>query len=220
MLQFSGKGCNVSLTVEYFLLNCKNCFVALLYTQKCKEFTKRTTAANVSKEAYKIDARRQFEDDEFAMSIDLQNVIILPRLPGLKCSIFCKRLLFFNESFVHVGSKKGKGLGVIWHEALAGRSAKEIASTFINVMEYSEFRDVTKFWADNCNAQNKNWWLFSPLVKHANSNENPVKAITVDFFVPGHGFVSAADSFHAQIEKGMRHNKVCDRKNKCKIPTI
>ena len=140
----------------------------------------------------------------FVMSVDLQKVIMLPKLPGLKCSISCKRLVFFNESFVPVGSKNGKGSGVMWHEALAVRYAKEIASKFINVMEYSKFKTVTKFtfWPDNYNAQNKNWWLFSALVKHANSNEKSVKAITVDLFVPGHGFMSA-DSFHAQIQKGM-----------------
>ena len=63
------------------------------------------------------------------------------------------------------------------------------------------FGEIFTFWADNCNAQSKNWWLFSALVNYVNSKKakNPVKMITVNFFVPGHGFMSA-DSFHHQVD--------------------
>ena len=39
------------------------------------------------------------------ISVDMQKVIMLPRLPRLKQAIFCKRLVLFNETFAPVGGK-------------------------------------------------------------------------------------------------------------------
>ena len=132
------------------------------------------------------------------MSVDLQKVMLLPRLPGLKKAISCKRLVAFNESFVPVRTKYGKALGVLWHEGIAGRSAAEVAGTFINVVRSSRL-----FWADNCSGQNKNWYLFSALIKEINILCGNAETITIKFFEPGHTFMSA-DSFHAQVEKGIK----------------
>ena len=92
--------------------NCKNCMM----------FVTHITAAKEARKGYKRDAKHKFEDNEIVLSVDLQKVIMLPTLPDLKSSIFCKRFVLFNESFVPVGSGKGKGLDVIWHEALLGRT--------------------------------------------------------------------------------------------------
>ena len=46
-------------------------------------------------------------------------------------------------------------------------------------------RDVKKFifWADNCAAQNKNWWLFTALVREVNITDGP-ELITIKYFEP------------------------------------
>ena len=68
-------------------------------------------------------------------SVDTKKVIMLPGLPGLKQAIFWKLLVLFNETFASVGGKaKEKGIkttGVLWHEAIKGRSAEDVTSTFI-----------------------------------------------------------------------------------------
>ena len=92
--------------------------------------------------------------------------MMLPRLPGLKVAIFCKRIVLFNETFAPLGGKsRGKVNGVLWYEGIAGQSAEEVASTYVKVIRSN--RDKHKFisWADNCSSQNKNWFLFTALVR-------------------------------------------------------
>ena len=101
---------------------------------------------------------------------------------------------------------------MLWHEGIAGRSAAEITSTFIDVLRSHRFRDFKNviFWADNCSGQNKNWWLFGALVKEVNKPGSMLETVTVKFFEPGHTFMSA-DSFHSLIEKGIKKkNKLQD----------
>ena len=87
---------------------------------------------------------------------------------------------------------------------IAGRSAAEI--TFVDVSwPPSDFRKVM-LWADNCSGQNKSWWLFGALVKEVSKVNGTVVVVTVKFFEPGHTFMSA-DSFHSQIEKGIKKKK-------------
>ena len=62
-----------------------------------------------------------------------------------------------------------------------------------------DFTHVT-FWADNCSGQNKNWYLFSALVKEVNKAGGYPETSTVNCFEPEHTFMSA-DSIHALVEK-------------------
>ena len=38
----------------------------------------------------------------------MQKVIMLPRLPGLKVVVFCKRIAVFNETFAPAGGSKNR----------------------------------------------------------------------------------------------------------------
>ena len=131
---------------------------------------------------------------------------MLPRLPGLKSAIFCRRLLAFHQTFAPLG-KRGKPVRVIWHEGDRGRDAKDVASGFIKFMRDVEQHDKDHFtiWADNCSAQNKNWWLFTALIAEVNRPEGP-NSITIKYFEPGHTFMSC-DSFHHQVELKMKKQK-------------
>ena len=95
----------------------------------------------------------------------MQNVMMLPRLPGLKVAIFCKRIFLFNETFALLGGKRrGKANGVLWHEGIAGRSSEEVASTYVKVIRSNRDKHKFTFSADNCSSQNKKWFLFNALV--------------------------------------------------------
>ena len=58
---------------------------------------------------------------------------------------------------------------------------------------------------DNCTSQNKNWTIFTALVDEVN-RPGPLEEMIIRYFEKGHTFMSA-DSFHHQIEKGMRAAK-------------
>ena len=78
-----------------------------------------------------------------------------------------------------------------------------MASAYIKFVE--NMRDVKKFifWADNCAAQNKNWWLFTAL-REVNITDGP--ELITKYFEPGHTYMSS-DSFHHLIKKGMKAMK-------------
>ena len=120
-------------------------------------------------------------DDELIAFVDMQKVIMLLRIPGLKVVVFCKRIVLFNETFTPVGGSKkgGKATAVLWHEGVKGRSASDVASTNIRFIRSN--RDVKHFvfWVDNCSGQNKNWYLFTALANEVNMKDASVQIITL-----------------------------------------
>ena len=178
----------------------------------CQLYGEHVNKAISARNHYKEDGNKEVGQDEMILSVDLQKVMLLPRLPGVKKAIFCKRLVVFNESFVPIGNRNGKGIGILWHEGIDGRCASDVASSFIKVSNQSRFRDYKHItlWADNCSGQYKNWYLFSALIKEVNRRDINADTITIKHFEPGYAFMSA-DSFHALIEKGIRRkNKLQD----------
>ena len=106
----------------------------------------------------------------------------------------------FNETFAPVGgSKNGKPVGVLWHEAIRGRSAEDVASAFIAFLRTLENLEDVFLWLDNFSAQGKNWWIYTALVAEVNRRCGNMETITIKYFEPGHTFMSA-DSFHHQVE--------------------
>ena len=65
-------------------------------------------------------------------SVDLQKVIMLPRMPGVKSAVFTRQISTYHETFASVGKKqnKRKTISVVWHQGIAGRNAKEIKSAY------------------------------------------------------------------------------------------
>ncbi|KAG5879031.1 hypothetical protein JTB14_009669 [Gonioctena quinquepunctata] len=168
--------------------------------------------SNDARNLYKTHANTDVDKDHIYYSCDLQKVIMLPRMEGFKTTVFTKRIVAFNESFVPLGtnSKHGRPIAVIWHEAICGRKKQEIISSFDAFFKH--FRDIPNItlWLDNCSAQNKNWCLMTYLVHIINSSESATQTIELYFFEPGHTFMSA-DSFHHQVELSLsRHGKVYD----------
>jgi len=118
------------------------------------------------------EEENQPDDGEVVVSADLQKVIMIPRIQGSKAALFTRRLIAFNETFANVNehlSKNHNNFVVIWHEAISGRKGSDIASTFWYFLLAN--RDAKKIiiWLDNCAGQNKNWILYSMLVKAVNS---------------------------------------------------
>ena len=85
----------------------------------CVDFELYIKTATEAREKYREEKNREWTDNEKVVSVDIQKVIMLPRLPGLKVVVFCKRIVVFNETFSPVGlSKNGKdkATDVLWHE--------------------------------------------------------------------------------------------------------
>ncbi|KAJ4947838.1 hypothetical protein JOQ06_009869 [Pogonophryne albipinna] len=172
---------------------------------QCEKWQIHKDSATESRLHYQSDAERDWPEDTSTRSVDLQKVIMLPRMPGVKSAVFTRRFVAYHETFASVGKKTNKKntISVVWHEGIAGRSAAEITSAYAAALEKEWDIKHIVYWVDNCSSQNKNWCLFSSLVSIVNSQTISTEDITLKFFQPGHTFMSV-DSFHHGVEQEMK----------------
>ena len=165
--------------------------------------------ATEARERYREEKNREWTDNEKVVSVDMQKVIMLPRLPGLKVVVFCKRIVVFNETFAPVGGSKNgkdKATDVLWHEGIRGRSTADVESKFVSfIRKCGDTKDFI-FLLDNCSAQNKNWYLYTALLNEVNAEGEYASSVTLKYFEPGHTFMST-DDFRHQMEQRMRQKK-------------
>ncbi|KAJ8369363.1 hypothetical protein SKAU_G00093910 [Synaphobranchus kaupii] len=151
-----------------------------------KECNINKEEAVTSRFHYRLDAEQAWPEKTSVRSVDLQKVIMLPCMPGIKTAIFTRRIVAYHETFASVGkrSNKKKTISVVWHEGTVGRSASEVTSAYATALEKERDTEHIVYWVDNCSAQNKNWCLLSSLVCLVNSNTISTEDITLKYFEP------------------------------------
>ena len=97
-------------------------------------------------------------------------------------------------------------IGVIWNESIMGRSAEDVASSYVAFIRHFRDSETFVFWADNFSGQNKNWFMYTALVNEVQNRLTKTKTIIIKYFEPGHTFMSA-DSFHHKVEKAIRQKR-------------
>lgn len=123
-------------------------------------------------------------------------------MPKIKDSFFTSRLVLFNETFGAMANKN-EHFCILWHEAIAGRRAEDIASSFLKFLEYNRDAEHIILWLDNCGGQNKNNVLFSAILSYINSSLCTTKTISLKYLISGHTYM-AADGLHGKIEQAVR----------------
>ncbi|KAL7372602.1 hypothetical protein ABVT39_019186 [Epinephelus coioides] len=110
---------------------------ALENCPQCERWQNHKFEAVETRLHYRSDADRDWPDNTSVRSVDLQKVIMLPRMPGVKSAVFTRRISTYHETFASVGRKtnKKKTISVVWHEGIAGRNAKEITSAYGAALE-------------------------------------------------------------------------------------
>ncbi|XP_062564207.1 uncharacterized protein LOC134227031 [Armigeres subalbatus] len=172
----------------------------------CEKYFEHLRLAKAARTEYREDGE-SIKPGHVVLAVDLQKVIQLPRMEGLKTIVFSQRLIAFNETFAPVG-KYTRALPVVacvWNEAIRGRSSADLLGCFHRVVTKFSKVDKLVLWLDNCAAQNKNWNLFLHLIILLNSKNIQMKELVLKFFESGHTFM-AADSFHAAVEGAMRRH--------------
>ena len=82
----------------------------------CKSWQQHIENATLSRERYRLDSENnRYSNNEAHFSVDMQKVIMLPRLPGNKTAIFTRRLVLFHETFAPLGrsSKDHPVVGIL-----------------------------------------------------------------------------------------------------------
>ena len=125
----------------------------------CQNWEKHKQRAESAREAYADDRANMQAETEEVFTADMQKVILLPKLKT-KMHFFTSRLVVFNETFASLSGRND--LTVLWHEAISGRLAADVASAYIKCIVTCNKEAIT-FWADNCPGKNKNWTLFTSL---------------------------------------------------------
>lgn len=180
----------------------------------CKDYEEHHNRYILARKKYEEDANNQTQkkndSNTVIFAVDLEKVIMLPRMEEFKTVMFCPRLIVFNQSFVPIGDKHIHELGLtfaaLWHEATSGRKKEDIVSCFrAFFMQNRDLKHII-LWLDNCAAQNKNWTLYSYLVYLVNSTEVNFETITLRYLETGHTFM-AADEFHHRVEKSLKTKK-------------
>ena len=146
---------------------------------------KQYTAARKEYEKDKLYAEKQCDRTEMLISVDMQKVILLPRLEQFKRCIFTRRIVTINQSFVPIGTQTNvKPRGILWHEETCGRKDEDVTSAFLKEFTLLENRDVKRWtvWVDNCSGQNKCWTLFTMLVHLVNMPTTKIETIQLKYF--------------------------------------
>jgi len=172
-----------------------------------EELHQHKLEANLRRAHYRADGEA---NDKLVYTLDLQKIMLLPRLEQFKEAIFCRRLVTFHETLAPAGqiSEEKPVLSAIWHEGIAGRSAREVASAILKLLQSPQLPEKEEMvvWLDNCSGQNKNYVLFQTLYAAVKQQEIGYKTLTLKYFIPGHSFM-AADSFHASVERQLKKTK-------------
>lgn len=99
------------------------------------------------KEAHKEEASRRRKSygrdklrENLVYTSDLQKVSMLPRIEQFKEAAFTRRLIALNHSFVPAGGSTAETpvIANLWHEAIAGRTVTEMASSVISFLKLEE----------------------------------------------------------------------------------
>ena len=140
-------------------------------------------------------------------------VSLLPVLPH-KVALFTPRLIVFNETFAPLVSKgarsEEKPLAVLWHEAVAGRDADDVAATFWRYLLEHRDKKVITIYADNCAGQQKSWVFATAMLTYVQQCDNATEKITIKYLETGHTAMSA-DAAHQVIQKKLaKTQSVCD----------
>lgn len=147
------------------------------------------------------------EPDCIYYTLDMQKVLLLPRMDQFKECFFTQRLTCYHETLAPCGpiQQDRPVIAALWHDAIAGRGMDEVASAILKLLSSPCLMDARQcvVWLDNCGGQNKNYTLYTTLYCAIHSGELPYEQLTLNYFVSGHGFMSA-DSFHTRVESELK----------------
>lgn len=80
---------------------------------------------------------KDFNVENITVSVDLQKVIMLPRVESFENIVFAKRIVAYHESFVPLGKKsKLFPFVCVRHEGINGRNKEDLVSTFYAVFYF------------------------------------------------------------------------------------
>ena len=114
------------------LEECETCVEVMIHNKTCPKKKSPTAECELcnkaaqhkirfdrAREEYRKDADKPYDKNNVIYSADMQKVIMLPRMPGIKAAVFTRRIIGFHETFAPVGTfEHSKPIAMIWHEGM------------------------------------------------------------------------------------------------------
>ena len=127
---------------------------------------------------------------------------MLPKIPGSKSAVFTQRICAYNETFSPIGKKIGDSYAILWHQGVKGRDDEDITSAVVKFLAnlHCDLKQLV-IWMDNCTSQNKNWTIFSSMVKVMNLSQLNlnIEVVTFKYFEKGHSFMLAVSTIELNV---------------------
>ena len=76
--------------------------------QICSDFQIHSDDYQTAREEYENDKRKTGPSDSIMAMTDMQKIVMLPRIPGVKTCVFTKRLTTYHMTFAPIGGMKQK----------------------------------------------------------------------------------------------------------------
>ena len=80
--------------------------------EQCAKWDVHHEEYTITRQAYKADkeeAARSRDGNKVILSVDMQKVILLPRMTQFKTNVFTRRLVVINQTFAPINKKKSHG---------------------------------------------------------------------------------------------------------------
>ena len=109
----------------------------------CFDHNDHLQKAKISRKMYQLDVDRNEDGNQKYCSVDMQKIVMLPHLSGLKTAVFTRRILVINETIAPLGGKEngGKLIGFLWHETVqCRRNDEDVANVIISFLSTIPFR--------------------------------------------------------------------------------
>ena len=145
--------------------------------------------------------RSRDSNDCAAVVFDLQQVMYVP-MSNLDEVFYKSRLACYNFTTYEMASCEGTCF--FWHEGLAKRGSREIASCLNKLLEglEKEKKKHVFLFSDSCIGQNKNSIVVSCFMRFLETSQS-IETITMRYFEPEHG-QNSGDSMHSACEREVR----------------
>ena len=72
---------------------------------QCRKYEELKKSAGQSRSHNQADAQKDWPEDWSVKSVDMQKVIMLPCMPGVKTALFTRKIVAYHETFATIGKK-------------------------------------------------------------------------------------------------------------------
>ena len=110
--------------------------------ETCKKHKNHHERAKISREVYRKDASLNKTSEGAYLSMDMQKILMLPHVCGIKTALFTRRIIMINKSIAPLGTFKdnsNKTRGYLWHEVIQGQKEEDVTSVIIKFLRDSSY---------------------------------------------------------------------------------